>query len=396
MATYRLKEWFLTITGTANKAGTRFKDGDKPNESTFADWFKSSLFKSEPDDRAKEDVAGTTLADINGHVVAATDAQAKANQAKKEDRTVVAQASQLPTNEVDSNVVMNVTTLNSNYETTVNEFDDQTLDIETAGSTRNIFKHKFSAPFVIWFNLVLTTISDFSFKLKDLNTRVALLSSSIVTPGGDPSLSPIGTMVFSLNPTYITDSNWRYANGQTWAPKYLIPDDSTSGSSVIYSLLSAAFVLEETNDPVGDPNALNFKLPNLSNRVPYGQVENAPNNLGFNGVAAGQWGGTITKANLPKHQHESNVMYGGDLEAVDSAGTKHTHRVPYQDGTGTGDVNATASINGSDAINTIEGDGGHTHIVGGKTGTHDVDWGQNAPFLFTPPTIGGGWLIRVV
>lgn len=152
MATYRLKEWFLTITGTANKAGTRFKDGDKPKESTFADWFKSSLFKSEPDDRAKEDVAGTTLADINGHVVAATDAQAKANQAKKEDRTVVAQASQLPS--VDSTDTLTITSDQGLG------YDDQPLNVykDDSVSTRSNYLIKFRDSFSTWLSTLVARV----------------------------------------------------------------------------------------------------------------------------------------------------------------------------------------------------------------------------------------------
>lgn len=152
MATYRLKEWFLTTTGTANKAGTRFKDGDKPNESAFADWFKSSLFKSEPDDRAKEDVAGTTLADINGHVVAATDAQAKANQAKKEDRTVVAQASQLPS--VGSTDTLTITSDQGL------DYNDQPLNVykDDSVSTRSNYLIKFKDSFSTFLSTLVAKV----------------------------------------------------------------------------------------------------------------------------------------------------------------------------------------------------------------------------------------------
>ena len=96
MATPRLRAWLTAITGSAFQRGIRFRNGDRPNQATFEDLFASLLFKTEASDRAKEDVAGASLASLNGHVVASTDAQAKAKQTKVSDRTRSVQPSQLP------------------------------------------------------------------------------------------------------------------------------------------------------------------------------------------------------------------------------------------------------------------------------------------------------------
>jgi len=394
MATYRLKKWFLTITGTANKAGTRFKDGDKPNESTFSDWFKSSLFKSEPDDRAKEDVAGTTLADINGHVVAATDAQAKANQAKKEDRTVVAQASQLPTNEAGDTEAMSFVSLNGVYNDVNNDYEDVVLKVEASATlSRNQYVHNWSSSFKGWFNSVLSTITDFSAKLKDLNTRVSNNSGLIagLTPppgtGWDAQL-PVGSTTFHLSHYYVTDPVWRVADGLSSVTKWIDVNDQGLGPSVIFAMLSEYYNLET------DPNDANFfLLPNLSNRVAMMSL-----NRGLNDSSVVNrpldWGGKITKAHLPRHQHTEDLGYGGDLMASEF-GSEHEHVLPWG---GVGSGTGVASSAGGDTIgtNTVNGDNRHTHGVGGSTGTHDSTWGANNNFTFTPPNIGGGWLIKVI
>ncbi len=90
------RAWFFTITATATKLGLRFRKEDRPEQQTFENLTESTLFKAETDDRAKEDTGGDPTT-IVGHVVASTDAQAKANEAKAIDRTRVVQPSQLPT-----------------------------------------------------------------------------------------------------------------------------------------------------------------------------------------------------------------------------------------------------------------------------------------------------------
>lgn len=95
MPSFRLRDWFFINTSTATKRGTRFKNGDRPPRATFDDMLHSTVMRSEAGDRAKEENGTLTREELNGHVVASTDAQAKAYQAKKTDRTYAVQPSQL-------------------------------------------------------------------------------------------------------------------------------------------------------------------------------------------------------------------------------------------------------------------------------------------------------------
>jgi hypothetical protein len=96
MANKENRSWFIEKTGTESKRGKRFYTGDRPDLNTYTKLINSILYKAETGDRAKEDSTTIPVEDLNGHVVAATDAQAKALTAKPSDRTLTIQPSQLP------------------------------------------------------------------------------------------------------------------------------------------------------------------------------------------------------------------------------------------------------------------------------------------------------------
>jgi len=114
----KLRKWFFEITSSK----LRFRNGDKPNQTTFENLLASLLFKSENDDRAKLDDSTNEIQEKVGHVVLATDAQAKSNEAQKNDRSLVVQPSQLPT----------VIPKDSSVE----------VEIDSTVGTRNVYKIK--------------------------------------------------------------------------------------------------------------------------------------------------------------------------------------------------------------------------------------------------------------
>jgi len=61
----QLRSWFSQITGNSSTRGTRFNNGDRPNADTFKALVDSTIFKTEADDRARENDLGATLSDLN-------------------------------------------------------------------------------------------------------------------------------------------------------------------------------------------------------------------------------------------------------------------------------------------------------------------------------------------
>ena len=342
MATYRLKEWFLTITGTANKAGTRFKDGDKPNESTFSDLFKSSLFKSEPDDRAKEDVAGTTLADINGHVVAATDAQAKANQAKKEDRTVVAQASQLPS--VDSTDTLTISSIEELAYSSepLNVVKDDTI------STRSNYLIKFRDSFNTWLQVAASNIDDLRQRMVNVESKSNLNATNIanLTPSSSASSIPIGGVLVWLTSSVPTD--FLALNGDT-----LVKTEYPS----LYAIIGDEYTQ--------NANSTTFDLPNMSGRFVAGAT--SVSNVGKGG---GENSFTLKVQDLPPHAHDA-----GNKLIASSDFSNHTHRFKTdatsgQAYTGPEGFDVTQQFinpNGTNEV-TTQSEGSHSHGITGTTG----------------------------
>lgn len=142
----QIRSWFFTVTKTAIKRGLRFKNGDRPEEPTFVSLLDSVVMKTETGDRAKED-SGANVNTLNGHVVASTDAQAKAFQAKKTDRTLAAQPSQLPESAIDA-------------DQTIDDYVGNTIDVTVDGtvSTRNKYLLKISDAFLTWLEARLASV----------------------------------------------------------------------------------------------------------------------------------------------------------------------------------------------------------------------------------------------
>jgi hypothetical protein len=174
------RTWFFVTTVT-----NRFKSKDRPDEASFRNLTDSALFKAESDDRAKEDSASPTSS-LNGHVVAATDAQAKANQAKKTDRTLVAQPSQLPSVVADASQ-------------SIGAFTGQsiTVTIDPAVTTKNSFLVKVSDIFITYVNGLKLLLADFN-DVNSKNTTDAVTSIN---------LPQVSSVIFNSNPNTTTDYN---------------------------------------------------------------------------------------------------------------------------------------------------------------------------------------------
>jgi hypothetical protein len=175
----QLRNWFFQITATATKRGTRLNNGDKPTSETFKALVESTVFKTEADDRARENDLGATLSDLNGHVVASTDVEAKNNAAKPEDRTLVVQPSQLPV--VDASSSMTI----SSVEAPELDFDDTILEteIDPDDTAKNRFLIKITDALTAWFQSVVNYIGEIR---SDFDTHIGPLD-----PGA--TISSIGT-----------------------------------------------------------------------------------------------------------------------------------------------------------------------------------------------------------
>lgn len=158
---FRLREWFDEITRQGSIRGTRFRNGDRPPRNTFKDLTDSTVFRSESEDRAKEDDGVLTLPELNGHVVAANDAQAKANASKPLDRTLAVQPSQLPTVSEDDDLTI----------TGGVPYVGETVEVEVdpADTTKNSFLLRLSASFKTW----LQDLMDF------IDAQLAAINSAI-------------------------------------------------------------------------------------------------------------------------------------------------------------------------------------------------------------------------
>jgi len=293
MGLFRIRTWFFTNTSSANKRGTRFRNGDRPDQSTFEDLITSTLMKSEASDRAKEDGSSQTLADMNGHVVAATDAQAKANESKKTDRTLVAQPSQLPT-------VIAVDNLNivSNN----NPYNNATVAVSIgSNTTRNDFQTSFSVTFKTWLTGLVTWLDTFKLTFDNLvidynitKVQVAQNTADIaaLSPGGPPAVVPVGAVTMWLSDAGI--------------PAGYLKCDGLTVSQATYPNL---FAVLGTKYNTGGEAPGTFRLPNMKNRTP----------RGFEST------GVIGQANTPQVR---GMFFGSDsviLNAQQMA--PHTHGV---------------------------------------------------------------------
>lgn len=112
---FRTIAYFFTKTANAFRKGTRFLDGDRPNETTFKDLFYSILWRTESTHRAKEDT-GSFIAENNGHVVMATAEQAQQRVSQPDDRTLAVAPAQLPHVVAEEGIGVTTNTDNGNNE----------------------------------------------------------------------------------------------------------------------------------------------------------------------------------------------------------------------------------------------------------------------------------------
>ena len=392
----RLRAYFAEKTASAAKRGTRLRDGDRPNGATFTDLLASIVFKTEGDDRAKEDDSLTAIADLNGHVVAATDTQAKANQAKKTDRTLVAQPSQLPTVVADATASsLTYKALDASYvESSVTHADKLVEVAADNTSTRNNFVVNLFSGFITFLQGLTASFNDIVDKVKAINTRVNTNASAIGTlqgavGGNFDQLLPIGSTSFHLNPGYSSDALWKPADGLTVVSKYVTPGNAGSGNAPIYELLSNSL---QGGFTLGNaPDADYFLLPDLSGHMAYQELTGSTYQLGR---TFGKWGIDITEQNLPNHTHGRGSLSAG------ANGSNHTHT--WTNGTPDnitqyreGDPQSGSGVNVVQGTATdITSSGSHTHDI---TGITALGGGISSPntATFTPPKLGGGYLIKI-
>lgn len=172
MGNLRLKSWFFEVTQTISDFGTRFRSNDKPPQATFEDLIESTIFKTEPDDKA------TT--DQNGHVRIASSAEAKGNAAQFPNYTSVVIPEQLP----------QVYPLTFDYGEEVDDFNGYTLESteDTSGANKK-YRLKVSQAFYDWIRTTIgaaTPVINFATN-DDIATHTS--TDTIVSPANLPVFS---------------------------------------------------------------------------------------------------------------------------------------------------------------------------------------------------------------
>tara|TARA_R110000764_G_scaffold119210_8_gene206823 strand:+ start:3789 stop:4940 length:1152 start_codon:yes stop_codon:yes gene_type:complete len=353
------RNWFFTLTATARKRGLRFKSGDRPTEATYKSLTDSILFKTESGDKAKEDGTAAVLQDTVGHVVAASDAQAKAFQDKKTDRTISVQPNQLPQVESASDTITS----------TEGSFEGIAVDttIETGADRsikRNVYITSLSDSFIAWlqtiankittnFNSLTASIGVVASNLTATNvivgnhtTEIAALTTVLGTVTGGAvdvaEISPIGVLM-PYTGASDPNANWMLADGRTL--------DRTTYSG-LFAIIGVTY---------GAPSGTEFSLPDSTGR----NIKNAGG-----GYTLGSTGGddtvTLGETQLPYHKHSLNALEGAVVNV--SAVNNHVHGVSsYADGGGSGGFDRSGD--GSFATQNTDPAGAHAHIVTGATGT---------------------------
>ena len=354
----QIRTWFFTITATARKRGSRFKVGDRPTEATYLALLNSILFKTEAGDRAKEDSTSAVLQDTVGHVVAASDEQAKAFQDKKADRTIAVQPSQLPQVESASDTI---TSTEGDFEGIAVEAVVETGEVRS--TKRNVYITSLSDSFIAWlqtiankittnFNSLTASIAAVAANLVATDvivsthtTEIAALTTALSTVTGGSvditEISPVGVLM-PYTGTTDPNANWMLADGRTL--------DRTTYSA-LYAIIGTTY---------GAPSGTEFSLPDTTGR----NIKNAGG-----GYTLGATGGVdsfpLGDTQLPYHTHSLSAVDGASITVSDPG--DHTHTIPeYEDGNGTGGFEP----NNTDDPGTTPtgGAGSHTHTITGNTG----------------------------
>lgn len=349
----KLRNWFYQITATSTKRGVRFRKGDKPTQDTFKELTDSVVFKTETSDKAKED-DGSNASDLVGHVVLASNTQAKAHQVQKSDRSIVALPHQLPEIKEGTNIATHAYgSLNSSA---------VSVSVETGTEDslkRNIYVVKGSDALLSWvvsaFNSVknsidsvIQSITTNSAQIATLSSQVAALSAALedVSDGtlDVTEITPIGT-IFPYAGAAAPSSKFKICNGEAL--------DRTT-----YATLFT--VLGGNSSPFGLPDGTTFNIPDLRGRVIKGV-----DTTYLRGAANGADSVTLAANQIPYHKHSLNAAEGASITVSDSG--NHTHTIPeYEDGNGRGGFEPNNEDN-FNTTNTGES-GSHVHTITGTTG----------------------------
>jgi len=364
MGNLRSKSWFFTITETATKRGTRFRNGDRPTQSTFDDLITSSVFKSDVNDRAKEDT-GSFNPETTGHVVMATDSQAKSNYPKPENRTLAVQPSQLPT--IDSTDTITTTSSESTLALTdesifnIQQDDDVTTRnsnlINLTDSVKTLFQSIITYAENGINNLnTLTTTHTSSIAQNEQNITLNTQAIAALSPGGVPSIVPVGAVF-----------QWM---AQTVPTGYLVLDGSEV-SQTTYPLLFAVLGTTYNN---GTETSGKFRLPNMKNYSPRGfateesivDTTTTTTQQVF-GKTYGKDAWNLDANTLPYHTHSFSAT-------TDEKG-EHRHGMFDRSNRGGHDWRVRRSdARGEDFDDTYDDTttyaGKHTHTVSGTTGNN--------------------------
>jgi hypothetical protein len=362
------KDWLFTITKTVLKRGTRFKNGDKPNEQSFKNWVQSSVFKTEPEDRAKVNDTTKPLEEVAGHVALATDEEAKSNATQPQDRALAAQPSQITTAKGVEGSDLNLsldTISNDNQIDDPIVFDDTAIEVEDERTTRNDYLIRFKESFRNFLSSLVETINDISLRLvavieqtetnrQDIETLVDLDGDVSAVING---IAPKGTIIQSVLGTGMNPDYWYKMDGGARLSKYN-NDDVNDGATSAWALF------QNLTDIIVEDGLL-FGFKNIG-----APVFDSNLNLGQRVTSNNDWKATFTQNDIPKHDH-------GDNFSVKEGG-KHRHKFTF-----TGDQNIdTGGIfpllrqNGdkklSDFYNDLDQSAGlkeageHTHGIDGK------------------------------
>jgi microcystin-dependent protein len=342
------RSWFFVVTATLRKRGLRFKSGDRPTEATYQNLTDSVLFKTEAGDRAKEDSTSAILQDTVGHVVAASDAQAKAFQDKKTDRTIAVQPNQLPQVESASDTI------------TSTEGDFTGIAVEAVVETgedrsnkRNVYITSLSDGFIAWlqtiankittnFNSLTASIAAVAADLVATDvivsthtTEIAALTTALSTVTGGAvdvaEISPVGVLM-PYTGSSDPNANWMLADGRTL--------DRTAYAA-LFAIIGTTY---------GAPSGTEFSLPDTSGK----NIKNAGGSYTL-GASGGSDTKTLLDTDLPYHKHPIGAGVNGATAASTQVPHAHTVVRTTEDGAagGTDKVFDTIDKNGATGGLTI-------------------------------------------
>jgi microcystin-dependent protein len=360
----RLREWFFTITATATKRGTRLKNGDRPTESTFLDLLTSLVFKTEPNDRAKEDDAGANLATLNGHVVAATDVQAKANQSKLSDRTLVAQPSQLPS--VVTEGTMTITSPNTPYA------EDTPVEITVGVNTeRNEFIVNFKSTLTAWFQSLTTFVdnfkADYDAHIIDYNgTKGQVVQNTadiaVLSPGGAPAVVPVGHVGMWMADVATPATFHDLEGGEL----------EQASNPLLFAVLGTTY-----NN--GSETAGYFRLPDMRGQVARGM--GASESIGG---AVGADSVILNASNLPVHNHGAGSL-------TTSAEGAHDHDITAGGGSSGPRNHISVDTGDTSYPKSTSNEPAHSHNI---TGSTDFNVTPNTPVDIIPSALLVKYIIK--